>query len=227
MLLLIALSIGGIIFDSSDDESYVYAGQANTKIVKYSTDQGSNWFDASAGTEGQHTIVKCDSTGQYVLAYYGSGNRGVHLSTDYGISYSATLTNSVNGLASMKRDGNLIVYCGEPFSNIYYSNNQGSSWSTITNPWGTVKPFFRNDFKNNEIYMYAIGESEIYKFNKDNDGLILVKDTGQSIQVCEPSQYGRGMAFSTVGGTELYYAKNYQTFNKVYDGTLVTYIQVL
>jgi hypothetical protein len=34
-----------------------------------------------------------------------------------------------------------------------------------------------------------------------------------------PSQYGRGAAYTETGNVNMYYAKNYQTYVKVYDGS--------
>jgi len=126
----------------------------------------------------------------------------------------------------MKKDATVILYYDRVNTQFYITINQGSSWYTIDSPIDSSLAALYNDFVNNDIYFSCINQKNIYKLNKDADAWNLVRTVDVSIQSFLPSQYGRGAVFTEAGSKDLYYAKNYQTYIKVYDGS-VSYPMVL
>jgi len=209
-----------LVYDSSDDENYIYAGMTQTKSIQYSTNQGSSWTSISVSTDGSNNarIVKCDGTGQYVFAYYGNYSILLDFSDDYGQTYTP-LSNSVNSRGEMKRDGSCFTYISTSTSRIYFSTDQGSSWTYITSPFGNnISQVYRQDYTNNEIYITCREYPQIYKVNSTGDGLELIKTLNDNVWIFGPSQYGRGYLYTASdSGLEgdVYFSRNSQSWELI------------
>ena len=217
-----------IIFDSSDDENYVYASVLSNAIQR-STNQGFSWTEVSDGGTGSYRIVKCSSSGQYVMSYYGNYNCSVNLSDDYGLTYTQ-LPNSSEGRADLRRDGSCLIYTAHTVSRIYFSINGGSSWSFIASPWGTNKILTRTDYINKEIYLFSSNNNLIYRVNDDGNNIELVKTLDYNLIAFDTSQYGRGFVYTTYTENDIYFSRNTQTWELIRenDGTNVgRYLMVL
>lgn len=164
----------------SDDGAYMYAGSPSTigNGVYKSTDYGAS-FIATGITTTQHKLVSCDSTGQYVFAWY-TGAHSIYFSSNYGASYTRLNTGASGGYANMFRDRSLMFYSvnttGDPSNGFVFSTNQGASWTRIAYPnsWTTgVNLYSSNAYK--RIYVSRSNAApQIYKLNDAKNGWDLV-----------------------------------------------------
>jgi hypothetical protein len=209
-----------VIYDSSDDESYIFAGMSQATCIQYSTNQGSSWTEVTISNNGSNSarVVKCDASGQYVFGYYGTYDIRIDFSNDYGQSFTQ-LENSANGRPMLKRDASCFTYTSPSTSRIYFSTNQGSSWTYITSPWGSnVNQMQIQDYTNNEIYYYCRGFPQIYKITENNNDLELVKTLDFNVWVLNVSMYGRGFIITEDdNGSEsnIYFSRNSQTWELI------------
>ncbi len=229
---LTLMSVSNVInFDSADDASYIYGGRTSTKRIYRSTDNGENFTEVLVGTSdsGDHTVVKCDRTGQYVCAYYGGRSRYCYFSNDYGVNFSSALPGSLNSRMTITRDSSAIIYDAAADSSIFISNDQGANWHSVISPFGTSSVMFRNDFIHDEVYAYAQNQNKVYKLKKDRTDFELFTILDPSIGgAFEPSQYGRGFAYVGTDNQTIYFSRNGQSnWRLAYSGSNVTYLMVL
>jgi len=216
-----------ILFDSSDDENYVYASYTGNGLQR-STNQGTTWTEVVDGGPGSYRIVKCTADGQYVFGYYGNYSVAVTMSDDYGVTYS-TLTNSTESRLDLRRDGSCFMYTAHTVSRIYFSIDQGSNWTFITSPWGSTKVQTRSDYTNGEIYLFTGSSNLIYRVNDDGNDIELVKTLDNTLLTFDASQYGRGFVYTSTAN-DIYFSRNSQTWELIRedDGTNVgRYLMIL
>jgi len=211
-----------VVFDSSNNENYIYAGMANNESIQYSTNQGDSWTNVGVSTAGTGNarIVKCTADGQYVIAYYGSYSIEADFSDNYGVSYT-NLPNSADAKVEIRRDGSSMMYTSNSTSRIYFSTNQGTSWTFITSPFGNnYSTSFRQDYVNNEIYVWCAGYSTIYRVNDTGDDVELVKTLDYNVNRFETSLYGRGYVYRADAPVEgnIYFSRNLQTWELIREG---------
>lgn len=191
-------------FAQSNNGQYVYAGTTSgTTQIQKSSNYGVT-FALSGTTTGQHKLVSCDGSGQYVFAYY-LGALGIYFSTNYGTNFTRLNAGSSGGQAGNFRDGTLHFYTvctsGDASNGLVYSTN-GSTWTRVAFPagWTTASLSYSQEFK--RIYIYRAGYSYLYKLNDAKNGWDLIWSTGNAILghvsasefrdevfVCEDSTY--------------------------------------
>ena len=215
-----------VCFDSSDDESYVFAGMMNNTTGR-STNQGANWSLISNNGTGDYTVVRCSSSGQYVINFYGARSKQVCFSSNYGASYTA-LANSTASRATMNRSASIIVYDNPANNRIYISSNQGSSWSYFTSPFGTnVSVTFSPDETTDEVYLWARNDNRLYKINAAKDGVDLVATLPAVVHLLSISSYGRGAAFIAIDQLSVYLSYDKTNWTLVHTSVpTLTYITV-
>lgn len=207
-----SLTTASVIMDASDDGDYLYSYK-NTGYVEYSTNGGVSWTSVHLPSHTSHGIMKCDASGQYVFYYYGGGNTPLLMSNDYGHSFTG-LTANMNARVCLNRDASLFVYNGSD-SNIYYSTNQGTSWSTVASPYGTGTTQFRQNFTTNKIYTFCTDDNRIYEIN--GSGLTLKHTTTYTIYGFEHSQYSDKFLYNQSANNNVYLVDNWGTEKLVYN----------
>lgn len=217
-------------FDSADDESYVYGANSNTQNIVISTDQGSSWTAKTVGSgEGDHRVVKCDATGQYVVVYYGNATShqcSCYVSRDYAATFDAAAPSSAYARVAMTRDAAVIVYDAFADASLFLSNNQGVSWYSVISPFDTSVVFFSEDYVNNTIYAWSRGYNRVYKLNDEKNNFNLFTILDNSVFSFNTSQYGRGFLYSyNIGDTGTFFSRNGQTWEKIRD-TAPVYLMV-
>jgi len=146
---------------------------------------------AGGTTTGQHKLVACDGTGQYVFAFY-TGAHSTYFSTDYGANFTRLNSGASGGYAGISNDASLMFYTvntsGDASNGIVFSTNKGSSWTRVAYPasWVTANAVWSDKYK--RIWINQSNASKpIYKFNDAKNGWDLV-------YTMEVNTYGGGSA---------------------------------
>jgi len=187
----IALSPAPLNIVCSNNGQYVYGGNPNTVSTIYKSSSYGTSLTAGGTTTGQHKLVACDGTGQYVFAFY-TGAHSTYFSTDYGANFTRLNSGASGGYAGISNDASLMFYTvntsGDASNGIVFSTNKGSSWTRVAYPasWVTANAVWSDKYK--RIWINQSNASKpIYKFNDAKNGWDLV-------YTMEVNTYGGGSA---------------------------------
>ena len=169
-------SLGPLNFAVSNDGRYVYTGTPNISSAPYSSSDYGVTFAAAGTTTGQHKLVSCDGSGQYVWAWY-TGTHGAWLSTNYGVSFSRISNASGACYAGMFNDMSLLFYgqvtSGDASAGLWVSTNQGGSWTRITWPsgWAAATTNVSWSAEKKRVFIsQSTANKSVYKLNDTYSG---------------------------------------------------------
>lgn len=142
---------GGNIFSVSIRDNYLYAGKAMNGIW-YSTNLGVMWTQSSLTDKTTYEIAynnQCLIAGTYL--------HGIYKSTDNGITWYQTNVTSQSVVSIVNQGNNFIAATDSPYY-IYWSSNNGDTWS-VKNEGISVS------------YVYALAIFNNYVFAGTNQGI--------------------------------------------------------
>jgi hypothetical protein len=172
----------------------------------------------SLPTNATWRCVQISSNGQYMVASAASGS--VYLSTNTGSTWTQITALATNGNyfnIAMSSTGQYMYTNSQTTSGLYYSNNYGTSWSTLTN--GVPSSI--------NSYQIAVSSTGQYVLTASQALLLLSSDYGKSFspapvnfyggwQTCTMSSTGQYM-YAGPGSNYLYYSTNFGvTWNPTY-----------
>jgi len=170
------LSGNWIISFAKDDNGNIYTASIGSQYgdgVFKSTDDGNTWNKVWDAETGMNCVYVDQNNNVYVGLNYSPTQSGIYRSNDGGNSWQKIFDETENVYAIIKLNNGRILAAS--YGKVFYSDNEGSSWTSTTDGLVSSTPSAFVIRNQNEVFMSTLGYG-IYK-STDN-GATWTNQTG-------------------------------------------------